>query len=174
MGMTITEKILAAHCGKKSVQPGELIQSKEDIALANDSPEEIPLLKAINYLQNKNYLNKLKRVLEISTLCGVAGSGITYAGKKIFKRSRLGINSLRLSRGLIRCAGISGIFSVILDLATPDVVAAGKNVSEYYLTPEGFKEFLKLDKDSMLYHARRDEELKKGIISIVEQAKKLI
>jgi 3-isopropylmalate/(R)-2-methylmalate dehydratase large subunit len=36
MGQTITEKILAAHCGKKSVTPGEFIEPKVDIALGND------------------------------------------------------------------------------------------------------------------------------------------
>ncbi|MZP29749.1 3-isopropylmalate dehydratase large subunit [Heliobacterium undosum] len=36
MGMTITEKILAAHAGKASVEPGELIQAKLDLVLAND------------------------------------------------------------------------------------------------------------------------------------------
>lgn len=34
--MTITEKILAAHCGKKEVSPGELINAKVDLILAND------------------------------------------------------------------------------------------------------------------------------------------
>ena len=36
MGQTITEKILAAHAGKKSVQPGEFIEPKVDLALGND------------------------------------------------------------------------------------------------------------------------------------------
>ena len=36
MGMTITEKILAFHCGKGSVTPGELISAKVDVALGND------------------------------------------------------------------------------------------------------------------------------------------
>ena len=36
MGMTITEKILAAHAGAKEVRPGELINAKVDIALGND------------------------------------------------------------------------------------------------------------------------------------------
>jgi len=36
MGMTITEKILAAHAGKERVEPGELITARVDIALAND------------------------------------------------------------------------------------------------------------------------------------------
>jgi 3-isopropylmalate/(R)-2-methylmalate dehydratase large subunit len=33
---TITQKILAAHCGKDFVEPGELIMAKVDIALGND------------------------------------------------------------------------------------------------------------------------------------------
>lgn len=36
MGMTITEKVLAAHAGLKEVAPGQLINCKVDIALAND------------------------------------------------------------------------------------------------------------------------------------------
>ncbi|MFY9258749.1 MAG: 3-isopropylmalate dehydratase large subunit [Dethiobacteria bacterium] len=36
MGMTITEKILAAHAGRNEVQPGELINARIDLALAND------------------------------------------------------------------------------------------------------------------------------------------
>jgi 3-isopropylmalate/(R)-2-methylmalate dehydratase large subunit len=36
MGMTITEKILAAHAGRDAVEPGELIMAKLDVILAND------------------------------------------------------------------------------------------------------------------------------------------
>lgn len=36
MGQTITEKILAAHSGKKVVVPGEFIEPKIDISLSND------------------------------------------------------------------------------------------------------------------------------------------
>ena len=36
MGMTITEKILAAHSGKKKVSPGELINCRVDVVLGND------------------------------------------------------------------------------------------------------------------------------------------
>ncbi len=36
MGMTITEKILAAHAGKDQVKPGEFIEADVDLALAND------------------------------------------------------------------------------------------------------------------------------------------
>ncbi len=34
--MTITEKILAAHSGRKKVVPGELINARVDLILAND------------------------------------------------------------------------------------------------------------------------------------------
>jgi 3-isopropylmalate/(R)-2-methylmalate dehydratase large subunit len=34
--MTLAEKILAAHCGRKKVAPGELINVKVDLVLAND------------------------------------------------------------------------------------------------------------------------------------------
>ncbi len=36
MKQTITEKILAAHCGKKEVHPGEFIEADVDIVLGND------------------------------------------------------------------------------------------------------------------------------------------
>jgi 3-isopropylmalate/(R)-2-methylmalate dehydratase large subunit len=36
MGMTITEKILAAHAGLERVRPGEMIQARVDLVLAND------------------------------------------------------------------------------------------------------------------------------------------
>ncbi|MDD5771300.1 MAG: 3-isopropylmalate dehydratase large subunit, partial [Candidatus Omnitrophica bacterium] len=36
MGYTIAEKILLKHSGRKSIKPGEFIEAKVDIALAND------------------------------------------------------------------------------------------------------------------------------------------
>ena len=36
MGMTMTQKILAAHAGKASVAAGELIEAKLDLVLGND------------------------------------------------------------------------------------------------------------------------------------------
>ena len=36
MPMTITEKILAAHCGKSNIKPGDLINAKIDLVLGND------------------------------------------------------------------------------------------------------------------------------------------
>ena len=36
MGMTMTQKILAAHAGLPEVKPGQLIRAKLDIVLGND------------------------------------------------------------------------------------------------------------------------------------------
>ena len=43
MGMTMTQKILAAHAGLDSVKAGQLIEANLDIVLGNDitSPVEI-------------------------------------------------------------------------------------------------------------------------------------
>jgi len=47
MGMTITEKIIADHAGKKEVKPGDLITVKIDLAMANDvtAPLAIKILE---------------------------------------------------------------------------------------------------------------------------------
>lgn len=47
MGMTITEKILAAHCGKARVVPGEMITARIDAVLCHDvtTPAAITMLK---------------------------------------------------------------------------------------------------------------------------------
>lgn len=49
MGMTLTEKIIAAHAGVDSVEPGELVLAKVDLALGNDitSPIAIKQVESI-------------------------------------------------------------------------------------------------------------------------------
>lgn len=48
MGSTITEKILAAHCGREIVRPGELINAEIDVIMCHDvtTTPAIDLLKA--------------------------------------------------------------------------------------------------------------------------------
>jgi 3-isopropylmalate/(R)-2-methylmalate dehydratase large subunit len=41
MGMTITEKILAKHAGKKTVVPGEIISARVDLVFANDNTGDL-------------------------------------------------------------------------------------------------------------------------------------
>ncbi len=58
MQQTAMQKILAAHSGKKSVQPGEFIMAKVDLAMANDvtAPISIKALEraGITKLWNKD------------------------------------------------------------------------------------------------------------------------
>ncbi|MFO7708449.1 MAG: 3-isopropylmalate dehydratase large subunit, partial [Desulfobacterales bacterium] len=48
MPMTISEKILAAHCDQKEVRPGELVEARLDFVFANDitGPMAIRVFKA--------------------------------------------------------------------------------------------------------------------------------
>ena len=50
MGMTITQKILAAHAGLESVTAGQLIEAKLDVVMANDitGPMALPILKQMS------------------------------------------------------------------------------------------------------------------------------
>ena len=45
MGMTMTQKILAAHAGLESVTAGQLIEAKLDVVMANDitGPMAVPV-----------------------------------------------------------------------------------------------------------------------------------
>ena len=61
MGMTMTQKILAAHAGLEEVTPGQLIEARIDLALANDVTAPI----AIRVLQD----NDLDRVFDRSKIC---------------------------------------------------------------------------------------------------------
>ncbi len=55
--MTITEKILAAHSGKDEVHPGELINARVDLILANDITAPIAI-KEFNKIGAKDVFNK--------------------------------------------------------------------------------------------------------------------
>ncbi|MBI5185529.1 MAG: 3-isopropylmalate dehydratase large subunit [Nitrospinae bacterium] len=62
MKMTITEKILAAHCGQKEVRTGDLINARVDIALGNDITAPIAI-KEFEKSGAKKVFDKEKIVL---------------------------------------------------------------------------------------------------------------
>jgi len=62
MGMTMTEKILAAHADIDSVQPGELINAKVDIVLSNDITGPVAI-KEFNKLGVEKVFDKTKIVM---------------------------------------------------------------------------------------------------------------
>jgi 3-isopropylmalate/(R)-2-methylmalate dehydratase large subunit len=59
---TITEKILAAHAGLKTVEPGQLIQAKVDLTLANDITAPIAL-QVFKEAGGRKVFNRRKVVL---------------------------------------------------------------------------------------------------------------
>ena len=52
MGMTMTQKILAAHAGLDTVEAGQLIEAKLDIVMANDitGPMALPIIRQMSDL----------------------------------------------------------------------------------------------------------------------------
>lgn len=62
MGMTITEKILAAHAGKDSVSPGDLVNIKLDLVLSNDITAPIAI-KQFKEIGIKDVFDKDKVVM---------------------------------------------------------------------------------------------------------------
>ena len=61
MGMTMTQKILAAHAGLDHVEAGQLIEAKLDIVMANDitGPMALPIIKQMS----DHVLTKIKSYL---------------------------------------------------------------------------------------------------------------
>ena len=62
MGMTMTEKILAAHAGLESVKPGDLITAKTDIVLSNDITGPVAI-KEFRKLDKEKVFDKNKVVM---------------------------------------------------------------------------------------------------------------
>ena len=62
MGMTLTEKILAAHSDADSVKPGDLLQAKVDLALANDITAPLAI-KVFNEIGRHDVFDKEKIAL---------------------------------------------------------------------------------------------------------------
>lgn len=65
MGMTITEKIIAAHSDKKVVEAGELVTVKVDLAIANDITAPIAIKQLEKYGIDKVHdPNKIALVMD--------------------------------------------------------------------------------------------------------------
>ena len=68
MGMTMTQKILAAHAGLPQVRAGQLIEAELDLVLGNDitSPVAIREMKKMN---QQTVFNKDKIALVMDQMC---------------------------------------------------------------------------------------------------------
>ena len=62
MGMTMTQKILAAAAGLESVQAGQLIEADLDLVLGNDITSPVAIHE-MDKFKNKNVFNKDKIAL---------------------------------------------------------------------------------------------------------------
>ena len=67
MGMTMTQKILAAHAGLAEVHPGDLIEAKLDLVLGNDitTPVAVRVFEEAGF----NRVFDPERIATISTVC---------------------------------------------------------------------------------------------------------
>ena len=111
MGMTMTQKILAAHAGLDHVEAGQLIEAKLDIVMANDitGPMALPIIKQMSdHVFDKDKVvfvpdhftpNKdIKSAEQCTTTCQidsvVNNIGIQF-GRCIFKCAQHGSFNLR-------------------------------------------------------------------------------
>ena len=62
MGMTLSEKIIAQHCGRAAVSPGELVMAKLDLVLGNDVTSPLAI-KAFRAAGAKEVFDKQRVVL---------------------------------------------------------------------------------------------------------------
>ena len=60
MGMTMTQKILAAHAGLDAVEPGQLIEAHLDFVFAND----VTAPMAIKVFRNKQWIHQSVRFVK--------------------------------------------------------------------------------------------------------------
>ena len=64
MGMTMTQKILAAHAGLDCVTEGQLIEAKLDIVMANDitGPMALPIFRQMHQMEHWQTETRLKYI----------------------------------------------------------------------------------------------------------------
>ena len=94
MGMTMTQKIIAAHSGRKSVVPGELVEAKLDLVLGNDITAPV----AMKVFENAGFTgvfdkDKIVIVLDHYTPCKDIASAELCAAARRFC-SKYGITHL--------------------------------------------------------------------------------
>ena len=80
MGMTMTQKILAAHAGLPSVSAGQLIEADLDLVLGNDitSPVAIHEIGKMN-VEGVFHKDKIALVMDITNYFDVGEMGIEHA-----------------------------------------------------------------------------------------------
>jgi len=174
MGMTITEKILAAHAGKDKVKPGEIITAKIDLALGNDITAPIAI-DQFKKLGAKDVFDKekialvpdhftpakdIKSAMQVKKLRDFAKE---YGIKYFFEIGRVGIEHVLLpDEGLVvagdvvigadshTCTyGALGAFST--GVGSTDLAAAMATGEIWFKVPETIKFIYKGKKNKWVY-----------------------
>ncbi len=113
MGMTITEKILAAHAERDVVEPGEIIEARIDLALANDitaplSLEEFHKVGATRVFDSEKVVFVLdhftpnKDILSAENCKTIREFSVKYGIKHLYEGGQCGVeHALLPEQGLV-------------------------------------------------------------------------
>ena len=114
MGYTITEKILMAHSGKKSIKPGDFINAKIDLCLGNDitapiAIDEFEKIGATKVFDNTrialvpDHFTPAKDMESANQAKKLADFAQKYDIKNYFKIGRMGVeHALLPEKGLVK------------------------------------------------------------------------
>ena len=165
MGMTLTQKILAAHAGLQTVEAGQLIEAELDLVLANDITAPVAIAELEKIGGHVKHSDKIALVMDhfapnkdIASACQVKCTRDFAAREKInafFDVGRMGIeHALLPEQGLVGAGdcvigadshtctyGALGAFST--GVGSTDLAYAIKTGKLWFRVPEAIKVTLK-------------------------------
>lgn len=166
MSMTISQKILAKHCGLKSVKAGELIEAEVDLILGNDLTTPVAI-REFSKIENAKVADPDKVVIvmdhftpnkdiQSATQCKVCRDFVEKQGiKSLYDVGRVGIEHVLLpEKGYVHCNdlivgadshtctyGALGAFST--GIGSTDMAAAMLTGKLWFQVPKGIQVVVK-------------------------------
>ena len=119
MGMTITEKILAAHSGQEEVRPGEFISAKFDLLMVQDARMRDRLVEKFSSIGVSKVFDPGKIAFVIDHLVPVQ----SYEEARIHKDSREFARSQGITNFFEMGKGVSHVLMPEQGLALPGDIA---------------------------------------------------
>ncbi len=120
MGMTMTQKILAAHAGRDSVSAGELIEAKLDLVMGNDvtTPVAITEFEKAGFTQVFDK-DKIAIVLDHFTPCkDIAAAKLSFESRNFAKKHQIrhffDVGTVGIEHALLPEKGIVAAGEVII------------------------------------------------------------
>ena len=124
MGMTMTQKILAAHAGKDQVSAGELIEAKLDLVMGNDvtTPVAITEFEKAGFTQVFDK-DKIAIVLDHFTPCkDIAAAKLSFESRNFAKKHNIkhffDVGTVGIEHALLPEKGIVAAGEVIIGADT--------------------------------------------------------